>query len=288
MSLQEQPVVFDCLEEQLCGIIHLPEQPVSQHGVLIVTGGPQYRVGSHRQFVLLARFLALNGIPVMRFDFRGMGDSSGDQCDFENVNQDISAAIDSFIETADGLQDVVIWGLCDAASAALFYAHQDLRVKGIVLLNPWVRTEAGQAKAYLKHYYISRLFSTSFWRKLLSGKFRLGESTRSMAGLAKTATMVEKSEGNMSSADNVCGAAPLPDRMLEGLRRFDGSVLVVLSGDDLTADEFRDLIKSSSAWKKVLRLKKVQVKQLPRANHTFSSAECRGQVERMTLDFVAL
>jgi len=47
-------------------------------GVLIVVGGPQYRVGSHRQFVMLARFLADHGVPCMRFDYRGMGDVSGE------------------------------------------------------------------------------------------------------------------------------------------------------------------------------------------------------------------
>ena len=286
MSQQELPVVFDCCGEQLCGVVHLPQQVSATKGVLIVTGGPQYRIGSHRQFVLLARFLAKNGIPVMRFDYRGMGDSSGEQRDFEDVNQDIAAAIDVFIERAQHVRDVVIWGLCDAASAALFYAHQDSKVKELVLLNPWVRTEAGQAKAYLKHYYLSRLFSTSFWRKVFSGSFKPAESARSMAGLAKSATKIEKQGESELSVQSACGAAPLPDRMLEGLRRFDGPVLIILSGDDLTADEFRDLIKSSSAWKKALRVKKVQLEQLPKANHTFSSAEWRGQVERITLDFI--
>jgi len=52
-------------------------------GVLIVVGGPQYRVGSHRQFLLLSRRLAAEGHPVMRFDYRGMGDASGAMRGFE-------------------------------------------------------------------------------------------------------------------------------------------------------------------------------------------------------------
>jgi alpha/beta superfamily hydrolase len=45
--------------------------------VLVIVGGPQYRAGSHRQFTLLARSLAEQGFAVLRFDYRGMGDSTG-------------------------------------------------------------------------------------------------------------------------------------------------------------------------------------------------------------------
>ncbi|KAB8057318.1 hydrolase 1, exosortase A system-associated, partial [Janthinobacterium violaceinigrum] len=62
------------MQARLVGILSLPAAP-GPRGVLIVTGGPQYRVGSHRQFVLLARALAAQGVPVLRFDLRGMGDS---------------------------------------------------------------------------------------------------------------------------------------------------------------------------------------------------------------------
>ena len=75
--IKEKPFIFNCNNEKLVGIIHYPEKkPYFQKGLLIVVGGPQYRVGSHRQFVLLARNLSIAGIPVMRFDYRGMGDSS--------------------------------------------------------------------------------------------------------------------------------------------------------------------------------------------------------------------
>jgi len=61
MITQERALRFRCQSEWLYGILHLPQQPVAR-GVLIVVGGPQYRVGSHRQFVLLARYLAERGI----------------------------------------------------------------------------------------------------------------------------------------------------------------------------------------------------------------------------------
>ena len=77
VSAIEQALTFDCDGERLVGVVAVPERPVPV-GVLIVVGGPQYRAGSHRQFVHLARRLAGAGIAAMRFDYRGMGDASGD------------------------------------------------------------------------------------------------------------------------------------------------------------------------------------------------------------------
>src|SRR5882762_1917682 len=123
MTHNEHALVFDCGGESLFGILSAAELPAGR-GVLIVVGGPQYRVGSHRQFTLLARHLSECGVPTLRFDYRGMGDSEGEVRTFERVDVDIRCAIDRFFAGVPGMKDIVIWGLCDAASAALFYAHQ--------------------------------------------------------------------------------------------------------------------------------------------------------------------
>ena len=72
---REQAFTFDCDGESLLGLLHRPaaDAPADaeQTGVVIIVGGPQYRAGSHRQFVHLARALAGAGHPVLRFDVRG-------------------------------------------------------------------------------------------------------------------------------------------------------------------------------------------------------------------------
>jgi len=288
---REKPFVFDCQGEQLVGILHQPVE-IAPVGVLLVVGGPQYRVGSHRQFILLARFLAEKGFPVLRFDYRAMGDSDGVGVDFEDINKDMAAAIDQFFERIPEMRGVVIWGLCDAASAAIFYAYKDQRVKGLVLLNPWVRTESGEAKAYIKHYYLARLLSGGFWKKIFLGQWNVWASLQSFyVLLKKSGTSVPLDSPNIGELD---ANAPLPERMEDGLERFNGKVLMVLSGKtDYVACEFRDMLAESDHWKSLLSQESVQSKTLAEANHTFSSAAWRAQVEAwieawLKSEFVAL
>src|SRR5437867_3128261 len=180
MDFEERALVLRCEETTLIGLLTLPSQPVAR-GVLIVVGGPQYRVGSHRQYILLARQLASGGVPVMRFDYRGMGDSGGAPRSFETIDDDLAAATDRFFEQVPILREVVMWGLCDGASAALMYGPRDARICGLVLANPWVRTEKGFARTMVKHYYVRRALELSFWAKVFSRQFHAMSSLRALA-----------------------------------------------------------------------------------------------------------
>lgn len=282
MNVLQQPLTFACENERLVGIVSRPQQPRAR-GVLIVVGGPQYRVGSHRQFALLAAHLAGQGTPVMRFDSRGMGDSSGDRRDFEHVTHDLRAAVDAFFDAVKEVRDIVIWGLCDAASAALFYAHQDRRVSGVALLNPWVRTAEGEAKAYLQHYYLQRLLSPAPWVKLLRGEFDLRESAKSLATNLRKAREASLA---IQPSNPQARTRSLPERMADGLARFDGKILMILSGNDLTALEFKDAVRNSKRWRDLLDSPRVTWRELPKANHTFSTRDWRDQAAVWTADWV--
>ncbi|MGZ5819772.1 MAG: hydrolase 1, exosortase A system-associated [Burkholderiaceae bacterium] len=283
-KFDERAVHFACAESWLYGVVSIPEQIFSR-GVLIVVGGPQYRAGSHRQFTLLARHLAEQGVPVMRFDYRGMGDSQGEARTFESIDDDLRCAIDKFMTEVPHLNEVVLWGLCDAASAALFYACHDPRVTGLVLLNPWARTEEGLAKATLKHYYITRLFERDLWHKILHGRFDYGAAIKS--AMALISTVFERKKRILAdSSRSEHQDMSLPDRMYHGLNRFKGRTLVILSGGDLTGKEFSDLITGSKKWQKLISGSNVQRHDLAGANHTFSRREWRDQVAAWTCEWV--
>ncbi len=288
---KETPILFQCHESNLLGIVHQPVS-ASKIGVLLVVGGPQYRVGSHRQFVLLARMLADHDVPVMRFDYRGMGDSEGEQRSFALVDDDIAAAINAFYQACPALSGVVIWGLCDAASAALFYAYQDERVLGLVLLNPWVYTEQGAATVYLKHYYLQRLLNPDFWRKLFSLKFDFLKSLSSLLVICRqllsNSVAAESTQGGLDSNPSVLVAnnLSLPIRMRECFRRYRNPVLLILSGKDLTADEFKAAVASDPEWQVLLAEDRVTRQDFMESDHTFSTQMWRDQVAIWTLNWL--
>ena len=288
MPIQETAFTFSCRQQQLLGIIHQPEQ-VYHTGLLVVVGGPQYRVGSHRQFLMLARALADAGIAVMRFDYRAMGDSEGDDVDFEQVGADIQAAIEQFLQRVPQLQGVVLWGLCDAASAILQNACFLESVKAQVLLNPWVRTEQTQAKTFVKHYYAKRILQADLWRKVFTGQIQwrssLNHFFRALGRLFSKTPV--KSQRKDDSAGPIDPGLPLPDRMLIGFERGKLPSLFILSGaNDFVAEEFRQVVSASRRWQKELQDQAVVVREIPEANHTFSSQQWRVQVEDLTREFV--
>jgi exosortase A-associated hydrolase 1 len=272
-AAEERAVCFPCAGESLIGVVH-PVHGEAERGLLVVVGGPQYRAGSHRQFLLLARRLAAAGIPVMRFDHRGMGDSGGSPPGFEAIGADITAAIDAFRARQPGLRRVVLLGLCDGASAALLHAAAEPRVGGLVLLNPWVRTRSGEAAAYLRHYYPRRLLSADFWRRLLRGRVGLAGAVSDLWGKLRRAA-----GGNREEAD-------LSLRMGRGLAAFDGPVLLLLSGNDLVAREFADMAAASPLWRRLLAGDRVTRYELEEADHTFSRARWRGWVEDRVLEWL--
>lgn len=75
--------------------------------------------------------------------------------------------------------------------------------------------------------------------------------------------------------------------MQDGLERFRGKVLVILSGNDLTAREFCDLTAGSAAWRTLLQAPRIEQRTLGPANHTFSRQDWRDQVSGWTADWIA-
>ncbi len=279
MNFTEKALVFHAAGESLLGIVALPDT-AADCGVLLVVGGPQYRVGSHRQFLLLSRRLASEGYPVLRFDYRGMGDSGGEMRDFEAVSEDIGAAIDALLRDCPKVRRVVLWGLCDAASAALLYvqASGDRRVAGLALLNPWVRSEVSLAQTHIKHYYGQRLIQREFWFKLLSGKMRVLESIKDLLSSVMRARGKRVQAGNESLS--------FQDRMAEGLKQFSGVVLLILSGQDYTAKEFLEFVGVSPSWAGLMGANNVTRVDIPDADHTFSGNALRATVENVTLQWL--
>jgi len=273
LAVTEDSVVFACEGEHLLGIVSHPPAGTraATIGAVIVVGGPQYRAGSHRQFVQWARALAAAGTPTLRFDARGMGDSSGELRRFTELGADIGAAIQALRAACPQVDRVVLCGLCDGASAALLYLYErrDPRVGGLVLLNPWARSEQTQARTMVKHYYLQRLLSRAFWTKLLRGQVAWN-ALRELAGHLRLAGRAGPTAATESSYQI---------RMASALKALPGPVLLLISEDDYTAKEFLEHAAGDDAWSGILQRPGLQRLDLAGADHTLSTTAHRLQLE---------
>lgn len=179
---------FTCERDELGATLDTASGAV---GLLMVTGGTQTRVGSHRMFERLAHGLAANGYPCLRFDRRGLGDSSGEDPGFRGSAPDILAAAAAFRAHHPGIERIVGFGLCDGATAlALFGAEAGLG--GLILANPWFAEAEADAPppAAIRRHYRHRLLSRSAWRRLLTGDISY---RKALAGLRRAAAFAPSS-----------------------------------------------------------------------------------------------
>jgi uncharacterized protein len=160
-------------------------------------------------------------------------------------------------------------------------SRSDPRVAGLALVNPWVRSEATQARTRVKHYYLQRLLQAGFWKKLISGQIAataIGELIRAL----RTA---------IGSSLAAPAAPQVPERSLEqcmaaGLAGFEGETLIVLSGRDYTAKEFLETVQIDQTWQAQLARPHVARVDIVEADHTFSQPRAQEQMEEATMSWL--
>ena len=284
MKVREIPLVFDCEGSDLVGMAHVPEAVRSRGLVFILAGAAQYRGGMCRMQVQMAREWAAQGVPVMRFDHRGLGDSPGTFRGFGGIGADIGAAVEIFLKQVPGMTEVVLWGGCDAASATMINAWKYPAVTGIVLGNAWVHSEKTSDTAAIQHFS-QRLRHKDFWLKVLRLQYN---PLPAIATIGRRAMAVLK---KVLGLRTVGSRAPFKDdpsldpllRMRNGLRRFKGDVLLLMSGRSLVSTEFDLLVADDPAWQQALQDRRRLARyDLLNADQALSSIADRAEAARVT------
>lgn len=225
-------------------------------GVLIVSGGNEIRAGGWNGQALLAARLAARGIPILRFDRRGVGDSEGENRGFRHSAPDIAAALTAFRAAQPQLERVVAFGNCDAAAALMLMKGEGFA--GLVLANPWTFDDSAPDEApamptmALRAHYLRRLSNPAALLRLVSGKVSL----RGLAGSLRAMTR--------KTAPTTLGAA-----LADGLAAYGGSVRILLAGRDRTAQAFL------AQWDRA----DPRLAHCPAASHSFVEPDARTWLE---------
>ena len=182
-------IAFPCGDATLAG--SLDDAPGAT-GLLLVIGGSQTRIGSHRMYERLSKTLADKGYPCFRFDRRGVGDSSGADPGFRGSVPDLKAAADAFRREVPALTHMIGFGLCDGATALALYGDE-AGLDGLILANPWlVEAEDGApAPAAIRAHYRKQLLSGGGLKRLFTGAVNF----RKLGGGLRTLFSRRKPEG---------------------------------------------------------------------------------------------
>jgi uncharacterized protein len=243
----EEQIHFTVQGQRLYGMLHLPQGRGPFPSLSFFHGFTGQRIEPHRLFVKTARKLADEGFVVLRFDFRGSGESQGD---FRDMT--ISGEIKDSLASLDFLKSqphvdprrIGILGLSMGGFVASHVASQSRLVKTLVL---W----AAGARPPRFFHNDAHLADKNHKRWLKKGEWDFGGMVLGTAFLK-----------DLKKAEN----------LLPKLARFKGKALVIHGELDATVP-----VSEAEAYRKTLG-QRAAVYILKGADHTFNRKEWEEEV----------
>jgi pimeloyl-ACP methyl ester carboxylesterase len=264
--MTETPVLFGP-ESSLVGVVCQPtsHEVVGDMACLTFNAGVVPRIGPHRFNVKLSRVLAAEGVPSMRFDLGGLGDSrpTSVQQDFlQQAIADIRAAMD-YLEQHHGIHRFILIGNCSGAIHVYWTALADQRVAGILMFDGfWYRTRWSTPVRHWKRFRAGswKAAAVAIGRRI-SGLWRLANraDASAQAGIFSS----DESTANPPRADYCRVMQTLVDRQVNVFLVFSGGVIDAYS----YARQFRDGFGREPFFAKV------RCDFLPEIDHTLLSLE---------------
>ncbi len=138
-ALAERPITFHSKGQptfQLEGMLHIPNRTENVPGVILCPPQPASSDMNDSLTVALAKGLADTGRLALRFNFRGVQKSQGQQTDGRLEPLDLAGAIDTIVKIpAVNAAKICVIGHSFGAYIALLYAPFDPRIRTVVAIS---------------------------------------------------------------------------------------------------------------------------------------------------------
>ncbi len=127
-------------DDELFGVIHYPEGTPRGTGIVMCAPFLDEYMETQGFLVNYARSLASFGYPVLRFDYRGCGESDGEWEDYSipEYLSDIRCAMD-YLSGETGVRTIGLFGVSLGATLALMTLEREDRAAFAVVCNPVMR-----------------------------------------------------------------------------------------------------------------------------------------------------
>ena len=282
---------FAASGETLFGVLTAAGDPPTDGVVVAVSGGgTPLSTSVNGISTRLCRRLATRGINAFRFDYHGVGESTGELERFHLSRPftfDLLGAVDHL--TGLSLSRVVLVGSCFGARTALSSAASVEDLAGLVLLSPPVRDfEMGERASTLLAAelslagYVRRAVKISAIRGLLS-KERRGAYRSHL--VVKVRTLRSRSRQEPSGGSGTGGASGLFVEPLRMLADRGVPVLILYGEDD---DLFQDFLRAEPQLKRVFALPsaRIEIRRVEGSIHGFTRVEAQDNVVAVVEDWV--
>jgi hypothetical protein len=261
-------------DRHLLGVLSPPSVDQS-NGIAFINSGIIHRVGANRIYVRLARALAARGAGTLRFDLSGIGDSGQpvDQAQMSRAEieqRDIGDACS--LMRNEGMDRLVVAGLCSGADHSLAAISRDERIAGAVLIDPFVF----RTRQYFVQYYGPRLFRPAAWWSTIRGKSNVIRDAGAIVRAQFSRAARDESDSKLGGT----GGAPTREEYAERLRALIGrraKLLFVFTGGLEERYNYRDQL--FDAFPKLDLRSHVELEYIPDADHTFSRAASQSRLE---------
>ena len=136
----EEAFFFENEGKKLFGVLHIPREPGRRQGIIFCDPYGEEKQIVHRIFVTFARKLCNEGFYVLRFDYRGYGDSEGEFEDAVPMSQlsDIDRAVNLMVEER-GITRLGLLGVRLGGTLAALAAATEPRIEFLILCAPILR-----------------------------------------------------------------------------------------------------------------------------------------------------
>jgi pimeloyl-ACP methyl ester carboxylesterase len=289
--LAEVPMFFAASEETLFGVLTVAGGPPTDGVVVTVSsGGTPLSTSVNGISTRLCRRLATRGVNAFRFDYHGVGESTGELERFHlsrPFTVDLLGAVDHLAGL--GLSQMVVVGSCFGARTALSSAASVEDLAGLVLLSPPVRDfEMGERTSVLLAAelslagYVRRAVKISAIRGLLSRQ-RRGAYRRHL--VVKVRTLRSRFRRGPSVGSGNGDASGL---FVDPLRRLAdrGVPVLILYGED--DDLLQDFLRAEPQLRRVFALPsaRIEIRRVAGSIHGFTRVEAQDDVVAVVEDWV--
>jgi len=283
---------------KLFGILHEPaEKAATDLAMILLSPGVKMRVGPGRLYLRLTELLLQLGIPVLRFDCHGLGDSEGTLPEEQlrdvygqiEVGRFVDDTLDamSWMQQRVGSKRFILSGLCGGAITGLLAGARDRRVAGLLALGitPLIASKNADPSRYMTagqlddigRTYLQKLLKPKAWLRLLTFQTDFGLLWRAVSRrLRATQTDVRQAPTADVRADD--NASPLFPPAFFHLLQARQPMLLIFGGTDRLGFEFEEKFVARHRQRLQPLACGYQAHTIEYANHVLSFGEWQDEM----------